>query len=97
MKEQNAVYIYLAHILRQVIDDIRVKIRCYTDKRSLVEEQESTKKLDDPMLRIDTLILREYLGVIESVEWIRGDKQLDDPLKKIGVCTDKLKNELSRD
>ena len=62
-----------------------------------MEELESTKKMDDPMLRIDTLILREYLGVIESVEWIRGDKQLADPLKKIGVCTDKLKNELSRD
>ena len=51
------------------------------------------------MLRIDTLILRKYLErrVIESVEWIRGDKQLANPLTKIGVCTDKLKNEQSRD
>ena len=55
--------------------------------------------MDDPMLRIDTLILRKYLErrVIESVEWITGDKQLANPLTKIGVCTDKLKNELSRD
>ena len=51
------------------------------------------------MLNIDTLILRENLkrGTIESVEWIRGDQQFADPLTKLGVCTDKLKNELSRD
>ena len=86
--------IYLAHILKQLVDDIRIKIRCYTDKKSLVESLASTKKMDDLMLSIDTLILREYLerGVIESVEWIRGDQQLADPLTKIGVCTDKLKN-----
>ena len=50
------------------------------------------------MLSIDTLILKEYLDrrIIESVEWIR-EQQLADPLTKIGVCTDKLKNELSRD
>ena len=59
----------------------------------------SSKKIHNPMLSIDTLILKEYLerGIIESVEWIRGDQQLADPLTKIGVCTDKLKNELSRD
>jgi len=91
--------IYLAHILRQLVDDIKVKIRCYTDNKSLVEALASTKKMDNPMLNIDTLILREYLerGIIESVEWIRGEQQLADPLTKIGVCTDKLKNELSRD
>ena len=90
--------IYLAHILRQLVDDIKVKIRCYTDNKSLVEALASTKKMDNPMLSIDTLILREYLEirVIELVKWIR-DQQLADPLTKIGVCTDKLKNELSRD
>ena len=91
--------IYLAHILRQLVDDIRIKIKCYTDNKSLVEALASSKKIDNPMLSIDTLILKEYLerGIIESVEWIRGDQQLADPLTKIGVCTDKLKNELSRD
>ena len=53
--------IYLAHILRQLVDDIKVKIRCYTDNKSLVEALASTKKMDNPMLSIDTLILREYL------------------------------------
>ena len=91
--------IYLAHILRQLVDDIRIKIRCYTDNKSLVEALASSKKPDDPMLSIDTLILKEHLErrIIESVEWIRGEQQLADPLTKIGVCTDKLKNELSRD
>ena len=53
--------IYLVHILRQLIDGIRVKIKCYTDNKSLVEAPTSTKKIDNPMLNIDTLILREYL------------------------------------
>ena len=70
-----------------------------SDNKSIVDAIMSTKKMDNPMLNIDTLILREYLkrGSIESVEWIRGDHQFADPLTKIGVCTDKLKNELSRD
>ena len=64
-----------------------------------MEALASSKKIDNPMLSIDTLILKEHLErrIIESVEWIRGDQQLADPLTKIGVCTDKLKNELSRD
>ena len=59
----------------------------------------SSKKIDNPMLSIDKLILKEYpeRGIIESVEWIRGDQKIVDPLTKMGVCTDKLKNELSRD
>ena len=51
------------------------------------------------MLNIDTLILREFLekGEIEPIKWVKGEKQLADPLTKLGVCTDKLKNVLSRD
>ena len=51
------------------------------------------------MLNIDTLILREYLEneTIHSITWIKGEQQFADPLTKLGVCTDKLKNELSRD
>ena len=60
MNEGSEHSIYLAHILRQLIDGIRVKIKCYTDNKSLVEALASTKKIDNPMLNIDTLILREY-------------------------------------
>ena len=91
--------VYLAHILRQLIDGITVKVKCYTDNKSIVEAITSTKKMNNPMLNIDTLILREYLEkeTIHSITWIKGDQQFADPLTKLGVCTDKLKAELSRD
>ena len=59
----------------------------------------STKKMDNPMLNVDSLILREYLekGMIDKVQWIKGEMQLADPLTKLGVCTDKIKNAVSRD
>ena len=91
--------VYLAHILKQLIEGMEVKIQCYTDNKSIVEALQSTKKLSSPMLNIDTLILREFLekGEIEPIKWVKGEKQLADPLTKLGVCTDKLKNVLSRD
>ena len=91
--------VFLAHILRQLVDGITAKEKCYTDNKSIVDAITSTKKMNNPMLNIDTLILREYLEkkTIESITWIKGDQQLADPLTKLGVCTDKLKNELSRD
>ena len=47
-----------------------VKVKCYTDNKSIVISLTSSKKLDNPMLNIDTLILREYLerGTIACVE-----------------------------
>ena len=91
--------VYLAHILKQLIEGMEVKIQCYTDNKSIVEALQSTKKLSSPMLNIDTLILREFLekGEIEPIKWVKGEKQLADSLTKLGVCTDKLKNVLSRD
>ena len=70
-----------------------------TDNKSIVDAMVSTKKMNSPMLTIDTLILREHLenGRIASVEWVKGDEQLADPLTKLGVCSDKLKVALSRD
>ena len=36
-------------------------------------------------------------GMIDKVQWIKGEMQLADPLTKLGVCTDKIKNAVSRD
>ena len=89
----------LAQILRQIIEGIDIKIICYTDNKSIVDAISSTKKMDNPMLNVDSLILREYLekGMIDKVQWIKGEMQLADPLTKLGVCTDKIKNAVSRD
>ena len=89
----------LAQILRQIIEGIDIKIICYTDNKSIVDAISSTKKMDNPMLNIDSLIIRQYLekGMIDKVQWIKGEMQLADPLTKLGVCTDKIKNAVSRD
>ena len=48
-------------------------------------------------LKADTLVLTDMIerGDIE-VSWIRSTDQLADSLTKQGVCTDKLKNQISR-
>ena len=35
--------------------------------------------------------------MIDKVQWIKGEMQLADPLTKLGVCTDKIENAVSRD
>ena len=88
----------IAHILRQIVEGIEIKIICYTDNKSIVDAISSTKKIDNPMLNIDSQIIRQYLekGMIDKVQWIKGEMQLADPLTKLGVCTDKIKNAISR-
>ena len=91
--------IEIAHILRQLLEGIEIKINCYTDNKSIVDAISSTKKMDSPMPNIDSQIIRQYLekGMIDKVQWIKGEMQLADPLTKLGVCTDKIKNAVSRD
>ena len=88
----------IAHILRQLLEGIEVKINCYTDNKSIADAISSTKKIDNPMLNIDSQVIRDYLqkGWINQVKWIKSEMQLADPLTKVGVCTDKLKNAISR-
>ena len=88
----------IAKILRQLLEGIEIKINCYTDNKSIVDAISSTKKIDSPMLNIDSQIIRDYLetGWINQVKWIKSEMQLADPLTKVGVCTDKLKNAISR-
>ena len=78
--------VYLAHILKQLIEGMEVKIQCYTDNKSIVEALQSTKKLSSPMLNIDTLILREFLekGEIEPIKWVKGEKTACRPINQIG-------------
>ena len=88
----------IARILRQLLEGIEIMINCYTDNKSIVDAISSTKKIDNPMLNVDSLVLRDYLeqGVINQVKWIKSEMQLADPLTKLGVCTDKIKNAVSR-
>ena len=91
--------VYLASILRYLVENISIHVRCYTDNKSLVDALASTKQMENPKLRQDTLVLKDMLdrSEIQPVTWVRSENQLADSLTKRGVCTDKLKKQISRD
>ena len=90
--------VYLAGILRHLVENIIVHVKCYTDSKSLVDALTSTTQVENPRLRQETLVLKDMLdkSEIDPVTWIRSENQLADSLTKRGVCTDKLKRQLSR-
>ena len=89
---------YLASILKELIINIDVKVKCYTDSKSLVDSLSSLKQME-PCMKQDTLVVRDMLerGVIEPVTWVPSKDQLADVLTKRGVCTRRLIKTLSRD
>ena len=89
---------YLASILKNVLGNISIKVKCYTDSKSLVDSLTSLKQME-PAMKQDTLVVRDMLSreEIESVTWVRSNEQLADVLTKRGVCTNRIIKILSRD
>ena len=88
---------YLLRVIALIIGDNSIKVKCYTDNKSIVDALSSTKQMNKK-LKADTLVLTDMIerGEIE-VTWIKAKDQLADALTKRGVCTDNLKNHISRD
>ena len=84
--------------MKLLIRNINVKVKCYTDSKSLVDSLSSLKQME-PCMKQDTLVVRDMLerGVIEPVTWVPSKDQLADVLTKRGVCTRRLIKTLSRD
>ena len=89
--------VYLLRVITLIIGGTAIKVKCYTDNKSIVDALTSTKHMINKKLKADTLVLTDMIerGDIE-VSWIRSADQLADSLTKRGVCTDKLKNQISR-
>ena len=89
---------YLADILKMILGKSDIKVKCYTDSKSLVDSLGSLKQME-PTMKQDTLVLRDMLAreTIESVTWVRSKEQLADVLTKRGVCSNRLMKILSRD
>ena len=65
------------------------KVTCFTDNKSLYDNLQSSKIVQDSRLRVDIARIREmvHLGEI-NVVWVDKTKQLADPLTKAGAsCT----------
>ena len=93
------ISIYLATILKQMMPNIIVQIKCITDNKSLVDALSATNMMNDRWLRLSLLGLCQMLerGEIHKIEWIDTKNQLADTLTKKGTCRDKLIHSLSRD
>ena len=90
--------VYMAGIIKELIGNVNIKILCYTDNKSLVESLYSSKQVNDRRLRLDVSVIENMLarGEISRVIWVNSKDQLADCLTKRGVCTDKLKDIISR-
>ena len=91
--------IYLAAILKQIIGNANLKIKCFTDNKSLTDSLTSLKQVNDRRLRLEITVLRNMLEKeeITTVTWVNSSEQLADCLTKKGVCVDKLQTAISRE
>ena len=90
--------IYISGILKQLVSQSGIKIKCMTDNKSLYDALSSSKQVEDKRLRIDIAVIDDLLArsEIEKVLWVCGANQLADALTKKGVATDKLRAALCR-
>ena len=90
--------VYMAGIIKELIRNVNIRILCYTDNKSLVESLYSSKQVNDRRLRLDVNVIENMLarGEISRVIWVNSKDQLADCLTKRGVCTDNLKEIISR-
>ena len=93
------ISIYLAAIFKQILGDVKLNIKCFTDNKSLSDSLVSLKQVKDHRLRLEATVLRQMLQREEIMEvtWVNSSEQLADCLTKKGVCIDKLQNAISRE
>ena len=62
-----------------------------TDSKSLKDNLESTRVIEDPRQRVDVARLKEMVRKQEiQVKWVSSGMQLADSLTKKGAATDQL-------
>ena len=90
--------IYLAAVLKDMIKGAKIKIKCITDNKSLVDALHSAKMLKDRWLRLHIQGISSMLekGEVDSVQWIATKDQLADALTKKGTCKDRIIHSICR-
>ena len=68
-----------------------LQVTCYTDSKSLYDNLQSSKIIQDLRVRVDVARIREMVHLNEiEVVWVDKSKQLSDPLTKAGASTTRL-------
>lgn len=77
-------------------DISQIPIHCFVDNRSMVENLQSTKLVQDKGLRVDLASLKQRLenSQIRSIKWVDAKSQLADCLTKHGASADLLRHVL---
>ena len=89
--------VYLKEVISDILKHISLRIKCFVDNKSIVDNVNSTKNVDDRRLRIDIAVLKSMLEnkEIESITWIESSLQLADSLTKKGANSQKLRAALT--
>ena len=76
----------------------KIKVKCITDNKSLVDALYSERMLKDKWLRLHILGISDMIekGEVDKVQWIDSKNQLADALTKKGICRDRLIHSISR-
>ena len=90
--------IYIAAVLKGMMEHMVVTVRCITDNKSLVDALRAQRVIQDKGLRLHISVLKGMLenGELDEVDWIGSKDQLADALTKRGVCRDQLVYSISR-
>ncbi|KAG0710632.1 Retrovirus-related Pol polyprotein from transposon RE1 [Chionoecetes opilio] len=90
--------VYLAKLLHEISNCGILKIRCFTDNKSLVDALHSCRCVEDRRLRIDIAVLCDMLERVEITEvaWVDKSGQLADCLTKKGASTERQRAAVGR-
>ena len=83
---------YMYNVLKMIKPNLKLKIICKTDSKSLVTALESTNQVQNRWLRLHLLGINEMLEnkLIERLLFVKSEDQLADCLTKKGKCRDGL-------
>ena len=98
LKDGAKTAIYLAAIIKDMFKYAKIKVKCITDNKSLVDALYSERMLKDKWLRLHILGISDMIekGEVDKVQWIDSKNQLADALTKKGICRDRLIHSISR-
>lgn len=77
---------FVRSILQEMFKVKDIKIKCFTDNKSLCQNIHSTKLISEKRLRMDLASIKESVSTGDiSVQWVQTSNQISDCLTKAGA------------
>ena len=86
----------IVQIQTELVQDIPVPIRAFTDSKSLIESLKSTKQVNEGPTRLNVARIKDNLtqNLVKEINWVPTHLQTADPLTKAKVDTTELRKTL---